>query len=79
MFLSPLIAGGVFISKVVHKAVIDITETGTVAAAATTAVILSRHVMMRPPKETFYVNRPFIYFVYDSQLKLILFQGKFTG
>lgn len=70
--------GDIFISNVVHKAVIDITETGTTAAAAT-AIIMSRNVMREPPTEAFYVNRPFLYFIYDSKLELILFQGKFTG
>ncbi|BFZ18435.1 hypothetical protein BsWGS_21474 [Bradybaena similaris] len=71
-------AGGIYISKVLHKAVIDVTETGTVAAAAT-AVILSRTAAVQPPTETFYVKYPFLYFLYDRQLELIVFQGKFSG
>lgn len=71
-------AGGIYISKVLHKAVIEVTETGTVAAAATAAIISPRTAALPPPEETFYVNNPFVYFIYDRQLNLILFSGKYS-
>ncbi|BFZ18434.1 hypothetical protein BsWGS_21473 [Bradybaena similaris] len=71
-------AGGIFISKVLHKAVIEVIETGTVAAAATSAIISPRKAAPPPPVETFYVNNPFVYFIYDRQLQLIVFSGKYS-
>ncbi|XP_059146078.1 leukocyte elastase inhibitor-like [Physella acuta] len=71
-------SGQVYISQVIHKAVIDVTETGTVAAAATVIGISVTSVML-PPAESFVADHPFVYFLRDNQSGQILFQGKFSG
>ncbi|XP_059179574.1 serpin B6-like [Physella acuta] len=68
----------IFISQVLHKAMIDVTETGTVAAAATVIGIVSLAIMS-PPAEVFNADHAFAYFLRDNQTGQILFQGKFSG
>ncbi|XP_013168817.1 PREDICTED: serine protease inhibitor 2.1-like [Papilio xuthus] len=63
----------VFISAVVHNAVIEVTETGTVASAATYAYFADR---ARP--SVFNANRPFIYMVLEKTTNTILFSGVYT-
>ncbi|XP_059154810.1 leukocyte elastase inhibitor-like isoform X2 [Physella acuta] len=70
--------GGVFISSVIHKAIIDVKETGTVAAAAT-SVVMSITSLKRPPEKRFVADHPFLYFIRDELTQQILFQGKFSG
>ncbi|KAE8749123.1 hypothetical protein FOCC_FOCC004292 [Frankliniella occidentalis] len=59
-----------FADDVLHKVEVEVTETGTVASAAT-AITISRdgsnHVMR--------FNRPFIFFIRHRDTKLILFYG----
>ena len=61
---------GLYADQVLHKVYIDITETGTEAAAAT-SVTLSRGGDII----TFRVDVPFLFFIRDEQSKLILFWG----
>ncbi|GFR47885.1 hypothetical protein Agub_g9695, partial [Astrephomene gubernaculifera] len=60
------------ISDVVHKAVVEVDEEGTVAAAAT-AVIMLTSVPMPPPELVF--NRPFAFMIYHNPTKLPIFTG----
>ncbi|BFZ05359.1 hypothetical protein BsWGS_08398 [Bradybaena similaris] len=71
-------AGNVYISDVVHKAVIEVKETGTVAAAATAIQIVSAAII-EPPNDIFKADHPFVFFLRDNQSGNILFQGKFLG
>jgi len=57
-------ASNTSISDVVHKAFIECTEKGTVAAAAT-AVMVGRS--MRPQKVDFIANRPFLFAVHSGE------------
>ncbi|CAL1544499.1 unnamed protein product [Lymnaea stagnalis] len=68
----------VYLSHVIHNAVIDIKETGTVAAAATVIDIVATSVQL-PPAESFVADHPFLYFLRDKQTGLILFQGQYSG
>ena len=64
------------ISNILHKAFIDVTETGTEAAAAT-AVIMA--LTSAPPSQkpiTFKANHPFIFIIRDNQTRQIFFIGK---
>jgi serine protease inhibitor len=66
------IAPKMFISQIDHKAIIEVNEEGTVAAAATS--IHFGATAIRPVE--FIVNRPFILFIIDDRTGNILFTGK---
>jgi serine protease inhibitor len=65
----------VYISEVKHKAIVDINEEGTEAAAATSVGI--RTTSMRPPQErfTFIADHPFLMIIRDESTGAILFMG----
>ena len=64
----------VFLLQVVHKAVLDVAETGTEAAAATgTSVARTISVM----KVNF--NRPFLMIISDTDTQTSLFMAKVTN
>jgi serpin B len=65
------------ISDVVHRAVIDVMEDGTEAAAAT-AVTMMRSSMPRKA-EDFLVDRPFLFYLVDDGTGAILFQGRVSN
>jgi len=65
------------ISDVVHRAVIDVMEDGTEAAAAT-AVTMMRSSMPRSAEE-FHVDRPFLFYLVDDRTGAILFQGRVSN
>lgn len=66
------LSGGDYISKVKHKAGMEVNEEGTVAAAAT-AVIMTRSLPIAPPR--FVVNRPFFCALRDDATGTLLFLG----
>lgn len=65
--------GNVYIDDVVHKAVIDVNEAGTTAAAATAVKVPQPSAAVPPTVLT--VDRPFIYMIYDRKTKTMLFMG----
>lgn len=64
------------ISEVLHRAVIDVTEAGTEAAAATaiTMVTTSAPAQVEP----FWVDRPFLFYIVDDATGAILFEGRIS-
>ncbi|KAK9533648.1 hypothetical protein VZT92_008753 [Zoarces viviparus] len=62
---------GLKVSEVLHKAVIEVDETGTIAAAATTTGIIAYSL-----PSTFIVNRPFFFFIYHEATNCLLFMGR---
>jgi len=66
--------GGLSIGRVIHKAVVDVNEEGTEAAAAT-AVIMSDN-CIEPPVPVFKADHPFIFLIQDNETGNILFMGK---
>lgn len=68
------IAPQMFISQIDHKAIIEVNEEGTVAAAATS---FGMGATAARPIE-FIVNRPFILMIIDDRTGNILFLGKIT-
>jgi serpin B len=70
---------GLFISKVIHKAFVDVNEEGTEAAAATAVVMATKSAtfsMERPP--VFRADRPFLFLIRDMRTGTILFIGRLT-
>ena len=64
-----------YLGDAVHRARIELTEEGTTAAAAT-ALFSFRSSRPTEPAQ-FVANHPFVYFIYDSSTKTLLFSGIF--
>ena len=61
----------IFIEEVVHKAFVEVNETGTEAAAAT-AVLMQRTCL----PNFLYINRPFLFLIRENSTGTILFLGR---
>jgi len=70
--------GGVKIGQIKHRAVIEVSEPGTEAAAATAVVMLPKRSQRKeqPTPVPFVVDRPFLFYVVDDSSGAILFQGR---
>ncbi len=70
---------GLYISKVIHEAYIDVNESGTTAAAAT-AVVMTISISMvgppPPPPIPFTADHPFIFMIVDNANQTVLFMGR---
>jgi serpin B len=66
------------IGSIVHRAVIEVMEDGTEAAAATAVAMASGAAGGRPPEEpqVFHVDRPFLFAIMDDASGAVLFQGR---
>ncbi len=62
-----------FVSKVLHQAWVDVSEQGTAAAAAT-AVMMSRGMPSAPP--VFRADHPFLFLIRDNSTGSVLFMGR---
>lgn len=64
-----------FISKVTHKALAEVNEEGTVAAAVTSVAV--GIASAQPPREKFVmkVDRPFFFAIRDNRTGVVLFMG----
>ncbi|MDD2497361.1 MAG: serpin family protein [Desulfitobacteriaceae bacterium] len=62
------------ISRVLHKAVIEVNEEGSEAAAATVVEIKETAAALEPT--TFIADRPFLFIIADDTTGTILFMGK---
>ncbi len=67
-----------FISEAVHKAFVEVEESGTEAAAATAIGISTLAAPFLEPEEPlpFHADRPFVYLIRDEISGAILFMGK---
>ncbi len=64
------------ISKVVHKAVVEVDEKGTEAAAATAVVV--EEITCLPSHQNFVADHPFVFAIVDTKTGSILFLGRMT-
>lgn len=62
-----------YISKVIHQAMIDVNEEGSEAAAATGVVMSTKSMMLTPE---FRANKPFIFMIIHKPTNSILFMGR---
>ncbi len=63
-----------YITDVVHKAFVDVDESGTEAAASTAVVVGTTSVPAEPVRFT--VDRPFLFLIRDIETGTILFLGR---
>jgi leukocyte elastase inhibitor len=63
------------IDQIMHRAVIDVAEQGTEAAAATAVTAVGSAIGPQSP-ETFTVDRPFLFAIVDEESGAILFEGR---
>jgi serpin B len=66
------------ISAAIHKAFVDVNETGTEAAAATATVMLEMARQAEPPPIVFRADHPFLFLIRDTKSGSILFLGRVT-
>jgi serpin B len=64
------------INEVIHRAVIEVTEEGTEAAAATAITMMTTSVPTQI--EPFVIDRPFLFYIADDATGAILFQGRIS-
>ncbi|XP_025406323.1 serpin B4-like isoform X3 [Sipha flava] len=71
-------SGDLYVSKVVHKAYVDVNEKGTEAAAATGMSIRKKRCLkMNEPKD-FVADHPFLFYIL-TKLGSIIFVGRLTN
>ncbi len=67
------------ISRVLHKAFVEVNEDGTEAAAATAVVVeIFTSVSIQPivTPVPFHVDHPFVFMIYENKVKTILIMGR---
>ncbi|XP_057679958.1 leukocyte elastase inhibitor-like isoform X2 [Corythoichthys intestinalis] len=70
-------ANDLVLSKVVHKAFVEVNEEGTEAAAATAAIMMLRCLPMPTPK--FIADHPFLFFIRHNPSMSVLFAGRYCS
>lgn len=65
------------VGKVKHRATIEVTKDGTVGAAASSIELVALSASLSLPK-TIDINKPFLFFVRDTDLNAIVFAGKYA-
>jgi len=68
-----------FLSKALHKAFVEVDETGTEAAAATEVDLAESAKPGAASQETFLADHPFLFLIRDTRSGSILFIGRYTG
>ena len=70
------------ISRVIHKAFVEVNEKGAEAAAATAVMMVKSEAMMPRPMTPFtpdfVADRPFLFLIRDTESGMILFLGRVT-
>jgi serpin B len=65
-----------YVGLALQEAVVEVTEEGTRAAAATAIVVRMKSALVRQPPYLFRADRPFAFIIYNRRLDVPLFIGK---
>lgn len=77
---SRLASGSFFVSKMLQKAKIEVSEEGTKAAAVTAAIMTMSALQPEDPRRVdFHADRPFVYLITEARTGAVLFIGQYTG
>ncbi len=77
---SSFASGNVYVSEMLQKAKIEVSEEGTKAAAVTMGMVKLTSIRPDEPRRVdFHCDHPFIYMIQDNYTGAILFMGQFTG
>ena len=77
---SSFASGNVYVSEMLQKAKIEVSEEGTKAAAVTMGMVKLTSIRTDEPRRVdFHCDHPFIYMIQDNYTGAILFMGQFTG
>ncbi|KAJ8380703.1 hypothetical protein SKAU_G00014810 [Synaphobranchus kaupii] len=71
--------GNFVVSKVIHKATLDMDEAGTTATAVTGIEIMATSIRFPVPVPVLKFDRPFMVFVLNLETRSILFMGKIVN
>ena len=72
--------GNVYVSEMLQKAKIEVSEEGTKAAAVTMGMVKLTSMRPQEPRRVdFHCDRPFVYMIQYNYTGAILFMGQFTG
>ena len=74
--LSDIADAGLYVADVIHKAVIEVNEEGSEAAAATAVQIDTRLREPEKRKVNLTFDRPFLFVIHDNKHKIPLFMGR---
>ena len=70
----------IFISKMLQKAKIEVSEEGTKAAAVTIGMVAMTALNPNEPRHVnFHANRPFVYLITERQTGALFFIGQYLG
>jgi serpin B len=64
-----------YLSSVFHKALVEVTEDGTKAAAATAGVMMTRSMPRFDPPQQMIVDHPFLFLIREVSTGMLLFAG----
>ncbi len=65
-----------YISEVIHKAFVDVHESGTEAAAATAVIMKGKSRPPQLPERTVRADRPFVFLIQEARTGSVLFAGR---
>ncbi len=77
---SKMADASMYVSAMLQKAKIEVSEEGTKAAAVTAAVMMMASLHTDEPRRVnFHADRPFIYIITECSTNTIFFMGQYTG
>ena len=77
---SSFASGNVYVSEMLQKAKIEVSEEGTKAAAVTMGMVKLTSIRPDEPRRVdFHCDRPFLYMIQDNYTGAILFMGQYSG